>query len=100
MRAHRRSKLNSSTHSQPLHQMQVKGQHRDSSALQTRKYRSTHSVGGWVDPRAGLDGLEERKKYYSHRNSNPDRPDAVATTLRRLSVSDNHVSTKGRAVYF
>jgi hypothetical protein len=101
MRAHRRSKLYSSTHSQPLHQMQVKGQHRDSAALHTGKYRSTHSIG--PQSRSGWSGGKKKilpPPEFKHRPSRRRSVVAVPTTLRRLSVRDNHVSTKRRAVYF
>jgi len=41
--------------------MEVSGQLRFQVALPTEKNVSTHKIGGWVSPRAGLDVLEERK---------------------------------------
>jgi hypothetical protein len=35
------------------------------------KAPGTHWIGGWVDPRAGLDNMEKRK-FLPYRNSNSD----------------------------
>jgi hypothetical protein len=34
----------------------------------------THWIGGWVDPRVGLDAVVKRKIPSSHRESNPRTP--------------------------
>jgi hypothetical protein len=44
----------------------------------------THWIGGWVGPRAGLDGGARRKILCLCRGSNPDRP-ARSQTLYCLS---------------
>jgi hypothetical protein len=43
----------------------------------------THWIGGWMDPRAGLDD-EERRKYYFYRNSNSD-PSTVQPVASRYT---------------
>jgi hypothetical protein len=58
----------------------VSGQQHASAALYPRERPSTHFTGGWVGPRAGLDGL----KISSHRDSILDRP-ARSQSLYRLS---------------
>jgi len=40
------------------------------AALYPRERPGTHFTGGWVGPRAGLNGRE----YHLHRDSIPDRP--------------------------
>jgi hypothetical protein len=49
--------------------------------LYSRERPVTHCIGGWVDPRTGLDGCG---KYRPHRDSNPDRP-TRSESLYRLS---------------
>jgi hypothetical protein len=44
----------------------------------------THSIGGWMGPRAGLDAVEERKICCPSQESNPDLP-ARILFLYRLS---------------
>jgi hypothetical protein len=39
------------------------------------KARSTHWLGGWVDPRAGLDDVEKIKSSRASRESKSGRPD-------------------------
>jgi hypothetical protein len=41
--------------------MEVGGQLHASATLPAVKNIGTHWIGGWVGPRAGLDGLEKRK---------------------------------------
>jgi hypothetical protein len=35
---------------------------------------ATHWIGGWVDPRAGMDAMEKRKISFLSRELNPGRP--------------------------
>jgi len=49
--------------------------------LYPRERPGTHCIGGWVGPRAGLDGCGKSRP---HRDSNPDRP-ARSDWLYRLS---------------
>jgi hypothetical protein len=59
--------------------MEVSGQLHASAALPTGKSPpSTHWIGGWVDPRVGLDAVEKRKILHC-RESNPGRPDRRCT---------------------
>ena len=51
--------------------MEVKGQLHAPASLIPGKYPSTHLVGGWMGPIAGLDFLEKRKITFSYRKSNP-----------------------------
>jgi hypothetical protein len=44
----------------------------------------THKIGGWLDPRAGLDDMEFRRFFCPYRQSNPCRP-ARRPSLYRLS---------------
>jgi hypothetical protein len=39
----------------------------------------THSVGGWVGPRAGVDDVEKRKLFYRDSNSDPSVVQPVAS---------------------
>jgi hypothetical protein len=48
--------------------MGVDGQLHDPAALPPEKRPGTHFVGGWVVPRAGLDGCEKSRP---HRDSIP-----------------------------
>ena len=48
----------------------MSGQQQAPAAIYTRKRHGTHFTGGWVGPRAGLDGGKSRL----HRDSIPDRP--------------------------
>jgi hypothetical protein len=43
--------------------MVVVGQHHAPAALYPGKRLGTHSTGGWVDPRAGLDGCGKSCPY-------------------------------------
>jgi hypothetical protein len=45
----------------PRHWLEVNGQIQAPAALPPRKAPDTHWIGGWVDPRAGLDDVEKRK---------------------------------------
>jgi hypothetical protein len=58
----------------------VRGQRRTPAAL-PRERHSTHCIGGWVGPRAGLDGCGKSRP---RRDSIPDRP-ARSESLYRLS---------------
>jgi len=58
----------------------VSGQQHAPAALYPRERPSTHFTGGWVGPRAGLDGRKIRR----HRDSIPDRP-ARSQSLYRLN---------------
>ena len=51
--------------------MGVSVQHHDPTALPPRKNRTTHRTGGWVGPRAGLDGCG-KKISCPHRESIPE----------------------------
>jgi len=51
-----------------------------------RESLSTHCIGGWVGPRAGLDGCGE---YRPHGDSIP-RPSALSHSLYRLSHPGPH----------
>ena len=48
----------------------VSGQQHAPAALYPRERRGTHFTGGWVGPRAILDG----RKHRHHRDPIPDRP--------------------------
>jgi hypothetical protein len=50
-----------STFSWPRHLLEVSGQLRAPAALPAGKVPSTHWIGGWVGPRAGLDYMEKWK---------------------------------------
>ena len=58
----------------------VGGQQHAPATLYPRERHGTHFTGGWVGPRAGLDGRKPRP----HRNSIPDRP-TRSQSLYRLS---------------
>ena len=62
------------------HQMGWGGSAPRSGRLYRRERPGTHCTGGWVGPRAGLDG----RKISSHRDSIPDCP-ARSQSLYRLS---------------
>jgi hypothetical protein len=65
--------------------MGVSGQRHAPAALYPRgKDPSTHWIGGWVGPRAGLDAGARRKILCSCRGSKPDHP-ARRQTLYFLS---------------
>ena len=49
----------------------VSGQQHAPAARYPRERAGTHFTGGWMGPRAGLDG---RGKSRPHRDSIPDRP--------------------------
>jgi hypothetical protein len=51
--------------------MRVGGQLHAPAALPPGKRPGTHCIGGWVGPRAGLDGYEKSRP---HLDSIPDRP--------------------------
>jgi hypothetical protein len=54
--------------------MEVSGQRQAPAALHHRgKDKGTHWIGGWVDPRAGLDTEAREKITCLCRGSNPDR---------------------------
>jgi hypothetical protein len=52
----------------------------------------THSTGGWVDPRAGLDTEDTGKILCSRRGSNPDRP-VVQPVVRHYTAWANPAPT-------
>ena len=58
----------------------LSGQQHAPAVLYSRERPGTHFTGGWVGPRAGLDG----RKISPHRHSIPDRP-ARNQSLYRLS---------------
>ena len=58
----------------------LEGQQHAPAALYPRERPGTHFTGGWVGPRAGLDGRE----ISPHRDSIPDRQ-ACCQLLYRLS---------------
>jgi hypothetical protein len=64
--------------------MRVGGQLQSPAALPPGKRHGTHCIGGWVGPRAGLDGFDKSR---SHRDSipGPSSPQRVTipTTLSR-----------------
>jgi hypothetical protein len=65
--------------------MEVSGQLQASAPLPPGdRASSIHLIGGWVDPRAGLVAVEERKITCPCRESNPDRP-VRSRSLYRLS---------------
>jgi hypothetical protein len=45
---------------------------------------STHWLGGWVGPSAGLDAVEYRTLSCPYRELNPLQPAAILTKLSRL----------------
>jgi hypothetical protein len=65
--------------------MGVGGQHHALAALPTGKRLGTHSIGGWVGPRAGLDGY---RKSLPIGIQSPDRP-AHSQSLYKLKRSLN-----------
>ena len=58
----------------------VSGQQHAQAAIYPRERPGTHFTGGWMSPRAGLDG----RKISSQWDSIPDRP-ARSQSLYRLS---------------
>jgi hypothetical protein len=58
-----------------------------SASLPGRFTHGTHWRGSWVDPRAGLDAVEERKTLFL-RESSPGRP-AHSPSLYPLSYPDS-----------
>jgi hypothetical protein len=64
--------------------MEVSGQFHTAAALPLGKSPFTHSVGGWVDPRGGLDDVEYRKISYLCRESNHGRPARRASLCRLI----------------
>jgi hypothetical protein len=61
--------------------MGVGGQHQAPAALPPGKIPDTHCIGGWVGPRAGLDGCGKSRPTGIR---SPDRP-ARSQSLYRLS---------------
>jgi hypothetical protein len=55
------------------------------------RFPGTHWIGGWVGPRAGLDGTKKRKIFCSCRKSNPDRSPRNPS-LYRLIYPGPHIS--------
>ena len=51
--------------------MAVGGQHHAPAVLPPEKSPGTYCTGGWVGPRAGLDGYREEKIFCPYRGSNP-----------------------------
>jgi hypothetical protein len=68
--------------------MKVISQLHAPSALSQEKIPGSHSVEGWVGPRAGLDAAAKRKIPSPWRESNPDhsacRLNAIRTELSRF----------------
>jgi hypothetical protein len=64
--------------------MRVGGQLHAPATLPPGKIPGTHCIGGWVGPRAGLDGCEKSRPHWIR---SPDRPArsvvAIPTTLSR-----------------
>jgi hypothetical protein len=77
-------------HSWPRHYMDVSGQLHTAAALPPGKeLPDIHWIGGWVDPRAGLDAVKLRKISCSCQKLNPGRPvlgdsDILISTDRNL----------------
>jgi len=59
--------------------MGVGGQRHSPAALYPRERPGAHSMGGWVGPRADLDGCG---KYLPHRGVDPRTVQAVANRYR------------------
>jgi hypothetical protein len=55
----------SSTHSSPQHKMEVNGQFHPPVAFPGERFSGSHSIGGWVGPRAGLDAVAKRKNLFT-----------------------------------
>jgi hypothetical protein len=50
--------------------MEVSSQLHAAVALTLRKSSDTHCIGGWVDPRGGVEGFGKEKSPCLYRNSN------------------------------
>ena len=61
------------------------------AASPSGKRFGTHFIGGWVDPRAGLDG---RRKSYSHRDTISEIK--IRSRLEDLIVALNGTPDDGR----
>ena len=60
--------------------MEVSGELHAPAALPPGKYfRTTHRIGGWVGPRAGLDGFGEKKSLFSIPEFEPRTVQPVAS---------------------
>jgi hypothetical protein len=59
--------------------------------LYPRERAGTHCTGGWVGPRAGLDGCGKSRP---HRDSIPDRP-AVASRYTDCAIPANFLPCLG-----
>jgi hypothetical protein len=69
--------------------MEVSGQFYAPATLLPREGApGTHWIGGWVDPRAGLDAVAKRKIPSPCRGSNPDRPihSLITTTTTTTTI--------------
>jgi hypothetical protein len=89
------------------------GQLHASAALPPGKRPGTHCIGGWVGPRAGLDGC---RKFSPHRDSIPGPSVARSYTdyaipdpatmytikmylLIKAAIIRDHISLNGRVLY-
>jgi hypothetical protein len=84
-----------STFSWPRYWLEVSGQLHAPAALAPEKSPGTHFIGGWVDPRAGLDDMEKWKFFTLPglgTPASPGRP-ARSQSLYRLSYPGSYVSS-------
>ena len=65
--------------------MGVGGQHHTPAALPPGKRSGTHRIGGWVGPRAGLDGYGKSRPTGIRSPDRPARSESQPTELSRLS---------------
>jgi hypothetical protein len=86
-------KMSTSIHSQPRSSC---GQRHVPATLFSEKGANIHRTGGWVGPRAGVNGYEE-KISYPYRHSNPRRcsPQRVAI---QTALSQPHSVSESKAV--
>jgi hypothetical protein len=61
--------------------MEVSGQFHAPDALPPGKDPRYHWIGGWVDPRGGLDAVAKRKSPTPFRGSNTGRPARILVTI-------------------
>jgi len=65
----------------------VNGQQHDPAALYPRERPDTHFIGGWVGPRAGMEGGKSRP----YRDSIPDRPDRSSVAIPTELPATPHI---------